>query len=152
MFHTNIKSLPKRFDELQQYLHVLKYDLSVIGISETWLSENNADLYDLSGYVTIKCCRKERRGCGVSLYIHEGISFATRNDLPYFDTEMESIFTEITKDIFRTNSSIVIGLIYRMPDSSDDVFKERISDILDTVCKEHQIFYCIGDLNIDFCF
>ena len=84
-----MKSLLKDFDELQQYLSVLKYDLSVIGISETWLSENNADLYDLSGYVTIKCCRKERREGGVSLYIHEGNSFATRNDLPYFDTEME---------------------------------------------------------------
>ena len=37
-----------------------------------------------------------------------------------------------------------------MPDSSVDVFNERISDILNTVCKEHKIFYCIGDLNIDF--
>ena len=44
MFHMNIKSLPKHFDELQQYLNVLKYDLSVIGISETWLGENNADI------------------------------------------------------------------------------------------------------------
>ena len=37
-----------------------------------------------------------------------------------------------------------------MPDSSVDVFNERISDILNTVCKEHKIFYCIGDLNINF--
>ena len=36
MFHMNIKSLHKHFDELQQYLNVLKYDFSVIGISETW--------------------------------------------------------------------------------------------------------------------
>ena len=44
MFHMNIRSLPKHFDELQQYLNVLKYDFSVIGISETWLGENNADI------------------------------------------------------------------------------------------------------------
>ena len=62
---------------------------------------------------------------------------------------MESIFTEIDTDIFRTNSNIVIGLIYRMPDSAVDVFHERILDILNTVCKEHKIFYCIDDLNID---
>ena len=37
-----------------------------------------------------------------------------------------------------------------MPDSSVDVFDERISDILNTVCKENKIFYCIGDLNINF--
>ena len=86
----------------------------------------------------------------MSLYICDEIPFTTRSDLVYFDTEMESIFTEIDKDIFRTNSNIVIGLIYRMPDSFVDVFNERITDILHTVCKEHKIFYCIGDLNIDF--
>ena len=37
-----------------------------------------------------------------------------------------------------------------MPDSSVDVFNERITDILNAVCKVHKIFYCIGDLNIDF--
>ena len=62
---------------------------------------------------------------------------------------MESIFIEIDKDIFRTNSNIFIGLIYRMRNSSNDVFNERISDILNIVCKEHKIFYYIGDLNID---
>ena len=112
MFHMNIKSLPKHFDELQQYLNMLEYDFSVIGISETWLNENNADLYDLNGYVTIKGYRKQKRGGGVSLYIRDEISFATRNDLGFFDSEMESIFIEIDKDIFRTNSNIVIGLIY----------------------------------------
>ena len=34
MFHMNIKGLPKHFDELQQYLNMLEYDFSVIGISE----------------------------------------------------------------------------------------------------------------------
>ena len=44
----------------------------------------------------------------------------------------------------------MIGLIYRMPDSSVDVSNERITDILNPVCKKHTIFYCIGDLNIFF--
>ena len=47
MLHMNIKSLSKHFDELQQYLHMFEYDFSVIGISETRLNENNADLYGL---------------------------------------------------------------------------------------------------------
>ena len=129
MFHMNIKSLPKHFDELQQYINMIENDFSVIGISKTWLNENNADLYDLNGHVTIKGCRKQRRGCGVPLYIRDEISFATRNDLGFFDSEMESILIEIDKDMFTTNCNIVIGLIYRTPDSSVDVFNERISDI-----------------------
>ena len=51
MFHMNIKSLSKHFDELQQYIYSLTYDFSVIGISETWLKENDANLYALNGYV-----------------------------------------------------------------------------------------------------
>ena len=136
MFHMNIKSLPKHFDELQQYLDMLEYDFSVFGISETWMNEHNADLYDLNGYVTIKGCRKQRRGGGVSLYNRDEISFATGNDLGFFDSKMESIFIEIDNDIFRTNSNIVIGLIYMMPESSVDAFNERISDILNIVRKE----------------
>ena len=57
MFHMNIKRLPKHFDELQQYLNMLKCGFSVIRISETWLNENNTDLCDLNGYVTLKGCR-----------------------------------------------------------------------------------------------
>ena len=65
----------------------------------------------------------------VSLYIRDEISFATGNDLGFFDSEIESIFIEIDKDIFTTNSNIVIGPIYRMPDSSGDAFDEGIPHI-----------------------
>ena len=41
---------------------MLEYDFSVIGISEMWLNENNADLYHLNGYVTIKGCRIQKQG------------------------------------------------------------------------------------------
>ena len=74
------------------------------------------------------------------------------NDLAYFVNEMQFIFIDIDKDMFRSNSDVVIGFIYKMPDSYIDVINERISDILNTVCKEHKICYCIGDPNIDFLF
>ena len=89
--------------------------------------------------------------CGVRgmSVIHDEISFATRNDQAYFVNEMQFIFIEIDKDIFRSNSDVVIGFIYKIPDFYIDVFNERISDI---VCKEHKTCYCIGDPNIDFFF
>ena len=62
---------------------MLEYDFSVIGISEMRLNENIADLYDLNGCVTLKGCRKQGQGGGVSLYIRDEIWFATRNDLGY---------------------------------------------------------------------
>ena len=42
---------------------------------------------------------------------------------------MESVFIKMEKSVFQSNANIIIGLIYRMPDSSVDVFKERLADI-----------------------
>ena len=56
-----------------------------------------------------------------------------RNDLDYFDCEMETVFIEIDKCIFGTDSNIVIGVIYRMPNSSVDVFNDRISDVMNVI-------------------
>ena len=49
-----------------------------------------------------------------------------------------------------THSNVIIAVTYRMPDSSVEIFNERISDILNTIQKEKKIFYLTGDLNIDF--
>ena len=36
-----------------------------------------------------------------------------------------------------------------MPDSSVDVFKDRLADISNSVQKENKLFYLLGDLNKD---
>ena len=63
---------------------------------------------------------------------------------------METVFIEIDKSIFNKGSNIVIGVIYRIPNSSVDVFNDRISDISNVIQKEHKLCYFLGDLNIDF--
>ena len=62
---------------------------------------------------------------------------------------MESVFIEIESTVFDTKYIIIVGVIYRMPDSSFDVFNETMCDILNVVTKEKKICYLIGDLNID---
>ena len=34
---------------------------------------------------------------------------------------MESLFIEADNNVFQTSSSIIIGVVYRMPDSSIDI-------------------------------
>ena len=94
--------------------------------------------------------RDNRRGGGVSLHIRDGISYIRRNELEYFDNELESIFIEIDKNTFMTNSNVIIAVTYWMPDLSVEIFNERITAILNTIQREKKIFYSIGDLNIDF--
>ena len=73
-----------------------------------------------------------------------------RNDLDYFDSEMETVFIEIDRCIFNTDSNIGIGIIYHMPNSSVDAFNDRIVDVMKVIQKERKLCNLMGDLNIDF--
>ena len=66
-----------------------------------------------------------------------------------FDNESESIVIEIDKNIFITNSDVIIAVTYRIPQSSEEISSEGISDILNTIQKD-EIYSVTGDLNIDF--
>ena len=123
---------------------------SFIGLTETWLDKDKEEFYDLQGYSCINRYRDNRRGGGVSHHIRDGISHIKRNELEYFDNDLESIFIGIDNNTFMTNSNIIIAVTYRMPNSSVEIFNERISDILNAIQREKKIFYLIGDLNIDF--
>ena len=63
---------------------------------------------------------------------------------------METVFIETDNSIFNMGANIVIGVIYRMLNSSVDVFNDHISDILNIIQKEHKLCNFLGDLNIDF--
>ena len=64
LFHLNIKSLPKHYDELQIFLKSLEHKFSIVGLTVTWLDENKHDLYDLPDYNCIHRYREGRRGGG----------------------------------------------------------------------------------------
>ena len=148
-FHLNIKSLPKHYNELNLYLDSLQVKFSFIALTETWLSESTEELYGIQNYNVVNRFRNGRKGGGVTLYINENIPCTIRHDLEFFDSEMESLFIELDNNVFKTSSNIIIGIVYRMPDSSIDIFNDRMTDILYTVNKENKLFYMLGDLNID---
>ena len=45
--HINIRSLPKHFDDLSEFLLTLNRSFSIIAVSETWLHRSNSDLFHL---------------------------------------------------------------------------------------------------------
>ena len=102
---------------MELYLKSLDFKFSLIGLTETWLDVDKEEFYDLNGYASVNRYRKDKKGGGVSLHILQGITFMLRNDLDYFDSEMETVFIEIDKSVYNTCSNIVIGVIYRMPNS-----------------------------------
>lgn len=50
VLHFNVRSLTNKLDDLQQYPEELVHKFSVIGISETWLNNDNESQIQLPGY------------------------------------------------------------------------------------------------------
>ena len=71
----------------------------------------------------------------MTLAIKNEIPYIIRCDIEYFDSEMESLLIEIDKELFGTSCNIVIGIIYRMPDSLVDIFSDRMNDVLNIIQK-----------------
>ena len=63
---------------------------------------------------------------------------------------MESIFIEIDTCVYNTNSNIIIGVIYHMPNACVDVFVDHLTDIMNVIEREHKLCYIMSDLTIDF--
>ena len=78
LIYTNIRSISKYLHELDQYLHVLNHNVSVIGISETWCQDYNVNSCDLPGYKADHIYMHIKVGGGVALYIKDNIAYHTR--------------------------------------------------------------------------
>ena len=112
----------------------------MIGITETWLTENKAAMYNISGYNHESKYKVNRAGGGVSLFIKEGLEYQLRQDLIIFNQIFESIFVEISKTQLEFETDIIVGVIYRPPNTDISVFNENLLLILSKVKKEKKLY------------
>ena len=129
----------------------LKWDFDIIGITETWITQNNYDLFPLPNYhEPYQKYRINRKGGGVLLYVRDNIQYRTRPDWQMGQDFIENIFIEIERRSLNTTKNVIIGLIYRVPDSNADLFNKELLDILQKITKENKFIYIMGDYNLDF--
>jgi len=98
IFHTNIRSIPKNLNNLENYLSMLNFGFSIVGVSESWLKDTNSSLFGLEGYQCEHECRPFKTGGGVSIFIRENIEYIKRSDLSINNTNIESLFIELNKE------------------------------------------------------
>ncbi len=149
MIHCNIRSLPKNLDSFAHLLNNLELQFSLIGLSETWLNDTKAELYNLPGYRHLYKYRSQRTGGGVSLFIKNSLKIIPRDDLSFFNDNMESLFVEIDKDQLSVDRNLIIGVIYRPPNTDISVFNNLIDNIMCTIRNEKKVCYLAGDYNIN---
>ena len=127
----------------------LEHEFSVIALWETWLAKDVESLYDLSNYNAIHYHIELRVGGGGSLFLHKDIQFIHRDDLMIQSESVivESIFVIPSVPILVEN--VIIGCVYRPPDTDIDNFSGALSITLDLINKEGKLCYLLGDYNIN---
>ena len=130
-------------------MNILKHEFTVIGLTETWLNDNDFDLYGLSGYKVIGRHRVNRTCGGVAVCIQDQVSFRERPDLSCFTEDFETVFIEIEKGNQLNAKKVIIGVIYRPPNQDILSFNEKLNDIINKIRMENKICYLLGDYNIN---
>ena len=146
LLHINARSLNRNFDYFENLLQSLNnFEFSVIGISETWLHSSLPQLFNIPNYRLIRADRTERRGGGVAFYVHEKLTFRIRDDIKL--EQAEALFIEVENPEFK---NVIIGLIYRPPNTNFDMFYNTFEACLNNLINENKYVYFLGDFNINF--
>ena len=145
LLHFNIRSLNKHFDELQLLLDNNIPTFPIVGLTETWLSSDSQS-FSLNGYDLIVNNRLNRIGGGVSLYVPHCLEYTVCDDLNVMNNYIESLFIEIS---IPQNKNIIIGIIYRPPNSNVIEFINYITNLMNNPLLVNKSSFIMGDFNIN---
>ena len=150
LFHVNIASLNKHFDDLHELLSRLKYDFDIIGISEHKIGKDSLPSNNISlpGYDEFIFEPTSTTHGGTGFYIKNGIDYIVREDLKLnISSICEAIFVEI---ILPDRKNLVVGCIYRHPSESIRNFSnDYLEPILNKISREKKECALMGDFNVD---
>ena len=82
---------------------------------------NDIPKYNYEHYI-----RTNKQGGGVSLLINKIIAYSIRKDLMYNSAQYEAVFMETKGSTFGLSKPIIIGIIYRPPNSPIKEFNKDI--------------------------
>ena len=145
MLHCNIRSANKNFEAFRSLLLNSKLNCSVIGLSETWFTNStHLPYYSLPGYDLITNNRTEKAGGGVGLYVSQNYEYELRPELNYMSDFIETLFAEI---IIPGDKNILVGIIYRPPNTLHEEFLNGFNDLLAHPYMINKKCFLLGDYN-----
>ncbi len=124
-----------------------RIQFDAILLCETFLSDNNHDLFNIPGYTFISRHRKHYRQGGVGIFIKNNIDFIIRDDLSIFtEKSFEILFLEVTS----SKGSTIIGEVYRVPNSSCPDSITNYELITNKLQNENKEIIIGTDQNVDY--
>ena len=128
----------------------MDHKFTAIGISKSWLKEYNFDRHVLDGYKAVHKYRSLRSGGGVSIFIQDSLEYLTREDLCHQNNSIESVFIKIDNNQFEKDRNVIIGVVYRPPNSDINMFNGHVSELLTQIKSEKKICLVSWWLHISF--
>jgi len=149
ILHMNICSVNSKSNRLRTLLDTLRNahcEIDVILLCETYFTDSNVAFCHLDGYTLTEKHRKSSKGGGVGIYVRKNIKFVERSDLSVFiENQFESIFIEIPS----SDKPLVIGELYKPPNTKVNPFIENYRKLIETVDKEKKDIVIGTDQNLD---
>ena len=140
--HINIRSLNKNIEGFKLFFNdVIEHDFDIIGVSEIWQISGDST-FSMLDYNFEYTCRDSGRGGGVGAYIKSNLKYTVLNRQV---CHSESLWLKVLHD----NSHIVVGIIYRKPNTDITEFQESLIDVLHGCKIDSHDCILMGDFNID---
>ena len=119
-------------------IDTLDIPFQIIGLTETWLNDNNMDCFTLNDHEYFGSNRSNKKGGGgVGLYVSKQLEYKSRNDLDKnVDDIIETRFIEVLN---KYGKNIIIGVVYRPPNSNFESFKRIMNEILENIDRENKL-------------
>ena len=128
---SNIMLLAPKIDEVCHYAHYPNLDL--ICLTETWLHCHIQDsVVSMNGFNLIRKDRQESSHGGVCVFIKDLIPFIVLEDLS--ESPLEVLWIKLRPArLPRGVNSIVLGIVYHRPSSSDSAMLEYLTNCLSSI-------------------
>ena len=146
LIHFNCRSLASNFIKLKESITTLEFKFDVIALSESWLSDNDNDIFCIEGYDILSCSRLNKKGGGVVLYIKESLQYKYLPEKSKcIDNCAEILSVEIALE---KDKKATICCIYRAPNTNLDMLSDFMYNAIFRNKRNKTIYVC-GDFNVD---
>ena len=144
--HLNIQGLSSSLDQLKRVCEDSSRP-DILGICETFATEQTDLLLELLGYDCEKTHRKRLSKGRLALYVSKAIPYTVRHDLSKnIEGVLESLFVEINPG---KSGTLIIGDVYRSPSGSSVTFLQILREILKAIQNQPCETVAMGDFNVN---
>ena len=119
----------------------------VVSFTESWLNENNKNLYNIDSYNSFHNLRTDgRRGGGISVYVSKNLDAKIIEKFTIKEKYIETLFVEISRE----NKRILIASVYKPNKSDDKLFIEKLTQFINmNKTNNYDEIILNGDFNFD---